>query len=1249
MGLAFTLNAILKEPVNAVPFLENCWELSRIKDNFSLYRWDGYTNILQWTVNEATVANGVLMLVGSIQVQYDGPSVHTGAFYQILDEDGTTSPTGVALLPPEFTDGFFACCLVDYLDQPEYWHVIPTRSPLEVAGTSLGISGSCSVDSEGTGNNVPGLYGLAVDGRRTESMFTVNEIIGQLAPKQPFFVNTCGSQLVENPVGTTDDFRRLNAYNKRMPLPDTALWPADNGGLEMATQYNFLVIPVEDQGTPQNPDAGAPIDTLGEYTGQLSSFFDTTNWLNRYGQSMRDEGTALPSGSPFYQTGGMTYCMNWSYGTVASTLSILDQLINQIDGVLRWGIWGGLCIIGMEQVTCNGSLAGTTLLKQGAGGGDDAFQQTVGEGQFLVRASHDIYTIPSYATPPQQLPAPVTGDVEWVTARPPVWNTSAFNLDNQAYGPATDIYASHGYAYLNRYYGFYPRKWSSIAIMPDAPTTYISMGMGLTCLGGSSWQTDPNFIDLQTSTLLSDTVDYLFWPDNLKLDGSDEPITYSTIATGQIGTFNDYNDPVNPDRQYPAAVFRLAQSVWNWSVESTAAASQSLEESAIAVVQQTATIPTLNWPIILGVNTTKTNDGTDQWAGEIYGTNSFHLGQNYSQWPDRYYGAGIDIYRPVVGPVATRGGQWETDTSILLPAIWFCQINQPRIFTLDEDVLGLYAMNWPQYGAVPLTFNSWSPDGRTILDALSYGGQAPGTSNLRAFGLGGTYGRSFPGSTADGRPSALLYDQGFETYDADLDSTNIDYRGVRIWRGQENSNLYASYPEGAINQIPTTLSCDIDAFWVVPDNLCGAIEVDLVAFVQPGGWVGPWTNWTFTGLADMCTEITTNLGYLNTAYGGVGQPLENNTFTDWILEPDPQGIGIFIKAPPIGGDLFTGCPLTGQINGVSMTISPSAGNFTAIDYWSDGLSPPNGPYFSDECVGMVFHAGETINTGGCYNDWGSDIADAIEPIPAGAAAPDITEFGVFNATFDVDRPQWLLTLWNSTLEYRVMSINPPWGTILDQTKTFLNNGLITPKGGYIDAINKTSELDATLVAGGPDNVFLTTPWITDPVPYTTQNCQTMPVDESGIIASHQVWKISGTTGRTCRVWINYILYDGLDSLVAVKLLDLGLRVTIENVEWYKAKLINEGDLGITSEEIENWLASQRQQYTDMLKEKERQGRLRRRRRQVEAWRESLGDSLSGDWIDTEVYDLDEETIEKLLSEIKKLPPPREEDDGPFYD
>ena len=1239
MGLAFTLNAILKEPINAVPFLDNCWQLSAVKDNFSRYRWDGYDEIVQWTVNEASVANGVLMLVGSMSAIMSPPSIAVGAFYQVLNEDGTPSATGVPVVPTEMADGFFACCLVDYLDEPEYWHVLPTRSPLEVAGTSPTMGGACSQILGGAGNNSPGLYGLNVDGRRTESIFTNVRLVGARTPMQPFFVNTCGSQLVENPVGSTVAFERLNAVNKRMPLPDPALWPAGESSLEMATQYNFLVIPVPDQ------SSGESIVDTTAYLEQIYTYFDIPDTLNQYGQTMRDEGV-LGFGSPFYQTGGMTYCMNWSYGDVGSTLSILDQFLNPIDGVFRWGVWGGLCIIGMEQVTCNGSLAVTTMLKEGPGGGGDGYQQTLGEGQFLVRASHDIYALPSYNTPwdPGDIPGPVTGNTNWVTARPPVWNESTFNIDNECYGPATGRYASYGFASLNRYYGFYPRKWESIAVLPDAPTTYTSIGMGLTCLGGSSWQTEPNIISPIDGSV--SRTDYLYWPDTLKLNASNEPITYPTFASGQIGSFNDYSDPFTPNQQYPAAVFRLGQSLWNWSVESVAADRQSLEASSAAIIQPTTTIPTLNWPIILGVNTTQTNGGTTQWAGEIYSTNSFHLGQNYSQWPDRYYGPGIDIYRPVVGPVATRGGQWETDTGILLPAVWYCNINQPRIFSLDEDDLGLYAMNWPQYGSKPITFNSWSPDGRTRETALSYGGEAPGTSNLRAFGLGGWYARSAPGSTTDGRPAALLYDQGFESYDADLDSTNITHRGVRIWRGQEVTNPTTDYPAGAINQLPTQTS-QILFFYVVTNNRCGDPEVDLVALPQPGGWVGPWTNWTYTGLTDMCTQITTNLGYLNTAYGGAGLPLEGNTFTTWVLEPDPQGIGIFIKSPPIGGDLFTGCPLTGQRHGVSMQIRPLVGGWT-VNYYSDGLSAPNGPYFDDLCAGMVFHTGESITSGGCYNDWGSDIVSAIEPI-AGSTAPITEVFGVFNATFDVDRPQWLITLYNDALQYRVMSIDPTWGTIIDQTvPTFLNAGTITPVGGYIDAINKTSELDATLVAGGP-YTLPESAWITDPVPSVSNSIMTMPVDNSGLLNSIQVWKISGTTGRTCRVWINYILFDGLDSLVAVKLLELGLRVTIENVEWYKAKLINQGDLGITSDEIEAWLASQRQQYTDMLKQKERQGRLRRRRRQVEAWRESLGDSLSGDWLDTEIYDLDEETIEELLPELKELPPPKEEDGSPFED
>jgi len=136
------------------------------------------------------------------------------------------------------------------------------------------------------------------------------------------------------------------------------------------------------------------------------------------------------------------------------------------------------------------------------------------------------------------------------------------------------------------------------------------------------------------------------------------------------------------------------------------------------------------------------------------------------------------------------------------------------------------------------------------------------------------------------------------------------------------------------------------------------------------------------------------------------------------------------------------------------------------------------------------------------------------------------------------------------------------------------------------------------------------------------------------VRGFQFYIISGTTGRTARVWTDYLLFDGVDSLVAVELQNLGLRVTVENVEWYKAKILRKGELGLTPEEIEDWVRSQQTEYRETLKLKERQGRLRTRRRQQAAWREGLEDTLSGDFYETTGF----ENLEQLDSAAETFVP-----------
>ena len=52
---------------------------------------------------------------------------------------------------------------------------------------------------------------------------------------------------------------------------------------------------------------------------------------------------------------------------------------------------------------------------------------------------------------------------------------------------------------------------------------------------------------------------------------------------------------------------------------------------------------------------------------------------------------------------------------------------------------------------------------------------------------------------------------------------------------------------------------------------------------------------------------------------------------------------------------------------------------------------------------------------------------------------------------------------------------------------------------------------------------------------------------------------AGTTGVAC--FVKYTLYDGPDALIANKLLELGVTVNPNNVDWYKRTLIEQSSMG----------------------------------------------------------------------------------------
>ena len=227
-----------------------------------------------------------------------------------------------------------------------------------------------------------------------------------------------------------------------------------------------------------------------------------------------------------------------------------------------------------------------------------------------------------------------------------------------------------------------------------------------------------------------------------------------------------------------------------------------------------------------------------------------------------------------------------------------------------------------------------------------------------------------------------------------------------------------------------------------------------------------------------------------------------------------------------------------------------------------------------------------------------------------------------SARWDADRDQWIFTFADTT-GGSLVSCNsafdrqpPTQIAYLDQTDQFTGIDSDAKSSLYISR-NMTPFLDGLVLFGGEVD---TASKGQAAIKAITINAQLNPNGPATPVTGFQPYIIQGTTGREARVWVDYLLFDGVDSMVAKELQSMGLRVTVENVEWYKAKILKSGKLGITPEEIEDWVRSQQEEYRETLKLKERQGRLRTRRRQQAAWREGLEDTLAGDFQETTGFD-----------------------------
>jgi hypothetical protein len=228
-------------------------------------------------------------------------------------------------------------------------------------------------------------------------------------------------------------------------------------------------------------------------------------------------------------------------------------------------------------------------------------------------------------------------------------------------------------------------------------------------------------------------------------------------------------------------------------------------------------------------------------------------------------------------------------------------------------------------------------------------------------------------------------------------------------------------------------------------------------------------------------------------------------------------------------------------------------------------------------------------------------------------------------SWDNDRDQWIFTFCDPVNGAGIMSVNSAFGLASNLQQTFLDQTVnlpsppknsFTPQCCIYTSRQMTTQLDGLVISGAENNLQGTdADGQVSGGRLALKGAPLAGVPAAQAFTVFGIGVITGTTGRTARVWVDYLLFDGPESLIAVELEKLGLRVTVENVEWYKAKILKAGKLGLTLEEIEDWVRMQQDEYRATLKQKERAGRMRSKRRQVAVWREGLEDTLEGDFMD----------------------------------
>ena len=428
----------------------------------------------------------------------------------------------------------------------------------------------------------------------------------------------------------------------------------------------------------------------------------------------------------------------------------------------------------------------------------------------------------------------------------------------------------------------------------------------------------------------------------------------------------------------------------------------------------------------------------------------------------------------------------------------------------------------------------------------------------------------------------------------------------------------------------------VSSFALVPIAIKGNSFTTETGIALPEGTGSKWTGRaqqqaTFSqAYEDNCKgtalyrEYQKN-GVLGPTVGFLIDPdLQKNLLNDPTVSQEEIGISSLVGINPSTLNAITGIPGTGNIflSGLSNKAPPTfAQPYSNLGYGLLAYVPGGDPYVFMYDYGtisvlpqFIFPLFPIAPAQPTFDIRASGLQEGDNMNAAFTVDSTSTTRRPISASWDNDRDQWIFTFADATNGFGFMSVNSAFSSqeggnqfsFLDQSNNFVVPTPIlavdpTPESCIYTSRMMTPILDGMCIIGATDDVTVKG--------QRALTAVALPVAGGlgGTAPNFAVYTITGSTGRSANVWVDYLLFDGVDSLIATELQTMGLRVNVENVEWYKAKIIRKGDIGFTPEEIEDWVRSQQEEYKATKRLKERQGRSRVRKRQVQAWQEDQAD------------------------------------------